>query len=569
MRSICSSRSSISVFLACLALLCAGGCTPLEDTAGFIELGPVDYTVKNDTARLDLQSSRARFWHIFQIADEDPENKPLAIFFNGGPGSSSMDLFSANTARNTLDPSRNGNLPVGPNPASWTSIANLLYIDARDTGFSYMLNGNAAIDAVRDAEFGVQNFNPYLDAADFIRVLLRFYEDHPQLRDNPVYIVGESYGGIRATVMLHLILHYKEYGDGSRFYQDPALAEALQEHFEQVFWRYRGKTVPPDVIARQFSHQVLIQPLLSTHQAEVMADMYEEPGSIVYQIAAETGTTYVPLAEGSYFEDVYNNAMGFLYDTAHRDLYWYPYPSDLLFDTIDVWSSALLNPDHLATAIGVDPKEIEGLYATERTEAYRRPAHPVTEEKSSRRWWRMLSPRARNAWTKGAEIPEDALIEVFGTLQPWDEYFMPVSDDVFLTFDANQGIEQGLVELDYWRNDVFGEMFLENVLSVETFITAASLDLVLYAPALPPALARYTDIVESSAWDKSEPADVARPGLILVDYHENAFPELGVVGSRAIRYPTYAEGPHAVSAMQPEDLLYDVTEWIASTENDD
>src|SRR6185295_5976641 len=90
-------------------------------------------------------------------------------------------------------------------------------------------------------------------------VILAFFDTHPSLRCSRVALVGESYGGVRATRMLEMILHYREH----------ELADALQAHFDLVFPRRAGQVVPPEVIAEQFFAQVLIQPLvLGTPQLE-------------------------------------------------------------------------------------------------------------------------------------------------------------------------------------------------------------------------------------------------------------------------------------------------------------
>jgi carboxypeptidase C (cathepsin A) len=140
--------------------------------------------------------SPARLFYVFHPADDAPAEKPLALFFNGGPGmATSQGLLAYGTAPFTLnaDDSDAGAVPA-PNPASWTSFANLLYVDMRASGFSYGLGGAAAAE---DGG-GLDPFSPAEDAADFVRALLSFYSGHPQLEANPVIVVGESYGGVRA-----------------------------------------------------------------------------------------------------------------------------------------------------------------------------------------------------------------------------------------------------------------------------------------------------------------------------------------------------------------------------------
>ena len=144
--------------------------------AGFI-------TLEEDTSyfhlnsyfnRVALRSSPARIWYIYQPADENPESKPLIVFFNGGPGgATSSALFADNTGRTAVrwDPDT-GAASLVPNAASWTRIGNLLHIDSRTTGFSYSLTDSPWDEARRQGEFDAQNYSPYADGADFVRSLL-------------------------------------------------------------------------------------------------------------------------------------------------------------------------------------------------------------------------------------------------------------------------------------------------------------------------------------------------------------------------------------------------------------
>ena len=179
-------------------------------------------------------------------------------------------------------------------------MGNLLYIDAPNTGFSYNLLRRASDPKRRAAEFGAKNFNPFIDAAQFIRLLLRFLAVHPSLQANPVIIVGESYGGVRAAAMLNLVLFYSSYGDGSKIYQDSTLAKEIQQHLEKVFPDESLRPFPPATIARQFTRQVLIEPLLAgIYQDDVAGELFEREGSPIYRIAAETGKKYTPCPEAS------------------------------------------------------------------------------------------------------------------------------------------------------------------------------------------------------------------------------------------------------------------------------
>ncbi|RPA97220.1 putative carboxypeptidase S1 [Choiromyces venosus 120613-1] len=82
------------------------------------------------------------FW--FFESRHDPHNAPLAIWMNGGPGSSSMvGLFTENGPCRVNNDSASTHL----NPWSWNNEVNMLYIDQpNQVGFSYDVPSNATFD---------------------------------------------------------------------------------------------------------------------------------------------------------------------------------------------------------------------------------------------------------------------------------------------------------------------------------------------------------------------------------------------------------------------------------------
>jgi hypothetical protein len=179
--------------------------------AGFFEIAGGNY-VSESQARV---SPGQRIWYSFHPATTTPESKPLAVFFNGGPGSAtSAYLFSFNTGPWTLDPAATGSAQIVANPNNWAQFANLLYIDAPGAGFSYPI----ALDGGTQPSVGIDLDR---EAAAVLRVVIRFLDRHIPLRSNPVILVGESYGGTRAALMLDHIFNYQLLTTTSAAYQDP------------------------------------------------------------------------------------------------------------------------------------------------------------------------------------------------------------------------------------------------------------------------------------------------------------------------------------------------------------
>ncbi|GJE86462.1 carboxypeptidase [Phanerochaete sordida] len=127
----------------------------------------------------DLTSSES-IWFWFFEARENPDTAPLAIWLNGGPGSSSMiGLFQEN------GPCRinNDSKTVSLNPNSWNNVANMLYIDQPvGVGFSH---GTTTVGTSQQAASDIWNF------------LQIFFSDSrfSKFATNEFAIWTESYGG--------------------------------------------------------------------------------------------------------------------------------------------------------------------------------------------------------------------------------------------------------------------------------------------------------------------------------------------------------------------------------------
>nr|MCH9684897.1 S10 family peptidase [Deltaproteobacteria bacterium] len=198
-----------------------GTAEALAPEAGFFELAPYEYSW-NGAAKT---SARSRVWYSFWPADDQPQQRPLMILFNGGPGSSTGLLFGSNTAPFTLDPQRTDSVAATERP--WTEGFNLLFVDAPGTGFSYDL-------AQPDGTTQSVGIDPDRDASAFISVLLRFLARHPALQSNQIVILGESYGGTRAMLMLEQMLDYETLIDGTNPYQNPSVYAEIRRHLASL-----------------------------------------------------------------------------------------------------------------------------------------------------------------------------------------------------------------------------------------------------------------------------------------------------------------------------------------------
>jgi Serine carboxypeptidase len=219
------------------------GCSSTSGPAPVPASGPA-LVAERGFLPLDAQTLASASGHMFYVffpADLDAPSKPLFVFFNGGPGAATtIRLLAEGTAPKLVDPTG----AVRADPASFTPSANLLYLDSRLAGLSY-----------DDAPAENEGFDMSEDAIDFVRSIVRFLDGHPALRAAPIVLVGESYGGTRAQLILDDVLQY-----ASR--TTAPLHGLLQDHFDAVFPETAGGAHGPREVARQFVAQALIQPLV-------------------------------------------------------------------------------------------------------------------------------------------------------------------------------------------------------------------------------------------------------------------------------------------------------------------
>lgn len=122
--------------------------------------------------------SNENMWFWFFEARNNATTAPLATWFNGGPGCSSMiGLFQENGPCHFV----NGASTPSLNPYSFNTYANMLYVDQPiGTGFSY----------------GTDPVTSTVTAAPYVWTLLQaFYAQFPQYENRDFGIFTESYGG--------------------------------------------------------------------------------------------------------------------------------------------------------------------------------------------------------------------------------------------------------------------------------------------------------------------------------------------------------------------------------------
>lgn len=513
---------------ACVGEAWACHCPLLSPEAGYLDVDGAQYTIGEVGSTVALSSAPARLFYSFHPADDDPGDAPLVVLWNGGPGVSTGVLLTANTGPMTLQ----ADLKAGPNATPWTAIGHLLYVDARNTGFSYQSIADPSDMALRSMELQTRNFNSYLDAADFARALLRFWGEHPALASRRLVIVAESYGGIRASIVLHMLLYPGEYGDGvSGRYQDPALAAAIADHLAGRF-----ADPSPANVGAELGNLVLLQPSVAGSAQATQAGLrFEEPGSPVHALAQEVGAVYTTCAMQPQPCDPWGNAIAFV-ESVGRSRYDVAAPGTWLADLFARTRAGLSARDNLAALLAVAPEDVPGLAAADRPLAFR-----------------VRAPADYISDAQAGDLPDH-----LGALQPWDRYFLPFSAEALDAFRGPTATLAGIHPSDAH----YGALFLRDLAHARVFISHAERDLAIWGLSIGPTLLTFPSLVAAVEQVADAPAG-ERPGELRVTFKPGALVGEPDVGTRVIRMPRY-DASHAISIDRPAELRDDVIAWLAS-----
>lgn len=159
----------------------------------------VSYTaIAGDTWLRDMDGNPTAsiFSFTYLRTDVQDTNRPVVFVFNGGPGSASLwiHMGAIGPRRVVLDADVNpSNVPpfgVEDNPNSILDVADLVFIDPVGTGFSVPLNGTDP-----KTFWGVDE-----DAESVAQFIELWLSEHGRW-NSPKYVLGESYGSIRAAVL--------------------------------------------------------------------------------------------------------------------------------------------------------------------------------------------------------------------------------------------------------------------------------------------------------------------------------------------------------------------------------
>ena len=147
-----------------------------------------------------------------RIIEDKDLARPVTFAFNGGPGVAAMFLHFGAFGPRIAERSGDGTeIPEPPfrlvdNPYTLLDITDLVFIDPVGTGYTEVAEG---IDASR-----------FWDVAEDVSVFAGFiqsYLDWSGRRQSPIYILGESYGGVRGAYLASYLQDIGVYPSGIIF----------------------------------------------------------------------------------------------------------------------------------------------------------------------------------------------------------------------------------------------------------------------------------------------------------------------------------------------------------------
>ena len=172
------------------------------ETHHTIQLGQraLDYRAIAETVALtDAKGTQtASVFTISYLADPSAgQKRPVAFLLNGGPGAAAVFLHLGAAGPRVIEANPDGTVPNPPvrlvdNPSTWLDFTDLVFIDPVGTGFS---RGEGKDDNPSKPFWNVHSDIESLDS------VIRLWLTKHQRWGDPVYLVGESYGGFRVGAM--------------------------------------------------------------------------------------------------------------------------------------------------------------------------------------------------------------------------------------------------------------------------------------------------------------------------------------------------------------------------------
>ncbi len=238
----------------------------------------------------------AEFSYVaYTIPGTDKTKRPVMFAFNGGPGSASAWLHMGllgpwRMQLDSKEPSPSATPVVVPNAETFLDFADLVLVDPVGTGYSRFIggppsqNGDASGRAGSRDNGGPRHFWTVNGDAESVAQFIQAWLRAMDRLASPKIIVGESYGGIRAPKVAHLLQTRYGVGINAMVLVSPALDFGIRGS-----WRGSGPTglvsvlpsLAASAIERQDSNAFVNRSMLEKVEAyarsEYLVDLLRGP----------------------------------------------------------------------------------------------------------------------------------------------------------------------------------------------------------------------------------------------------------------------------------------------------
>jgi len=201
--------------LALAALLLSGQAMAADDadaapqlsvSSGTVTIGVQKLDYKADAGTLILKDDKgepaASMFYVayFKDGEGKPSTRPITFLFNGGPGSATVWLHMGAFGPRRVRTDASAHTPAAPyqlvdNAYSLLDVTDLVFMDAPGTGFSRVLDENLGGKGDPKDFYGIDS-----DGIAFASFIQQFLSRYGRW-NSPRYILGESYGAMRAPVV--------------------------------------------------------------------------------------------------------------------------------------------------------------------------------------------------------------------------------------------------------------------------------------------------------------------------------------------------------------------------------
>ena len=154
--------------------------------------------IKND----DGDEEGKLFFVAYTKDGADPSTRPLTFAYNGGPGSSSMWLHMGCLGPRRVVLEKDGSMPAPPfkvtdNQETWLDKTDVVMVDAMGTGYSRLAK----------PDLSKKYYSMRGDIASFGEFIREYLAKNKRF-SSPIFIAGESYGGIRTGGLSNYLLDH-------------------------------------------------------------------------------------------------------------------------------------------------------------------------------------------------------------------------------------------------------------------------------------------------------------------------------------------------------------------------